>query len=76
MEEVPPRKSLKDRCYPTRSAQPSCINIPTTNGVELKPSYISTLPKFTGLEDPCVFIREFKEVCNMMKLQQLNDDVV
>ena len=78
MEEVPQRESLKDRCNPTRLAQPSCTNISATNGVsyELKASYISTLPKFTGLEDLYVFIREFEEVCNLMKLQQLNDDVV
>ena len=36
------------------------------------------LPKFFGLKsnDVFVFIREFEEVCAMMKIQQLSDDAV
>ena len=33
------------------------------------------LPKFTGLEDAYIFIREFEEVCATMKLQLTEDEV-
>ena len=53
--------SLKDRCYPSRSAQPSCITLPPVNGnnFEIKAHHISMLPKFLGSEgeDPYLFLR-------------------
>ena len=40
--------------------------------------FINTLPKFHGLEseDAYFFDREFEEVCLMMHIPQLGDDVV
>ena len=76
--EVTQTLSLKDRCYPARSAQPSCINLPPVNGnnFELKPHFINMLPRFTGIEDPYLFIQEFEEVCALIKIQQLLEDSI
>jgi len=43
--------------------------------VQVLPQSISTLPKFYGLEseDVYFFIREFEEVCLMMKISHLVD---
>ncbi|XP_074351553.1 uncharacterized protein LOC141690673 [Apium graveolens] len=72
--------SLKDRCYPARSAQPSCITLPPVDGnnFEIKGHHISMLPKFTRSEgeDPYLFIHEFEEVCALQKLQQLTEDSI
>ena len=66
-------QALQDRCYPARSAQPSCIRLPAAheNNFELKAHFINMLPRFTGLdsEDAYLFISEFEEVCVMMKIQ-------
>ena len=42
------------------------------------PQFINTLPKFHGLgsEDAYFFIREFEEVCLMMKISHLVDDAI
>jgi len=42
----------------------------TENNYELKPQYITMLPKFSRLEfeDAYMFINEFEEVCTMMKI--------
>ena len=34
------------------------------------------LPKFSGTEDPYLFIREFEELCATLRLQQLSDDSI
>ena len=34
------------------------------------------LPKFTGIEDAYIFIREFEELCATIRLQQLSEDEV
>ena len=72
--------SLQDKFYPIRTSLPSCILLPVTNGnnFELKPQFINTLPRFHGLEseDEYFFIREFGEVCVMMKIFQLTEDAV
>ena len=46
------------------------------NNFELKPQFINTLPRFHGLEseDAYFFIREFEEVCLMMRIPQLGED--
>ena len=72
--------SLQGRLYPIRTSLPSCIKL-TDEGVdqfELKPQYINTLPKFHGLEseDAYFFIREFEEVCLMMKIPKLGEDAI
>ena len=72
--------SLQDKFYPIRTSLPSCILLLVTNGnnFELKPQFINTLPRFHGLEseDAYFFIREFEEVCVMMKISQLTEDAV
>jgi len=72
--------SLQDRFYPIRTLLLSCIQLPSTgdNNFELKPQFINTLPKFHGFEfeDAYFFIREFEEVCLMMKISHLVDDVI
>ena len=69
--------SLQDRFYPIRTSLPSCILLPSVGkyNFELKPQFINTLPKFHGLEseDAYFFIREFEEVCLMMKIPHLVD---
>jgi len=72
--------SLQDRFYPIRTSLPSCILLPSVGeyNFELKPQFINTLPKFHGLEseDAYFFIREFEEVCLMMKIPYLVDDAI
>ena len=67
----PPALVLMDRCYPPRSSHPSCIQLPPTTGnqYELKPHYITMLPKFNGKdnEDAYMFISEFEEVCTIIQ---------
>ncbi|XP_077232805.1 uncharacterized protein LOC143871649 [Tasmannia lanceolata] len=79
-EEQEPPKSLRDRFYPARTAQPSCIRLPVAQGnnFELKSQFISLLPHFHGLpsEDAYLFLREFEDVCALIKMQQLTDDAV
>ena len=79
-QQNPSPKSLKDRFYPARTAQPSCIVLPQAQGnnFELKSQYITMLPHFHGLtsEDAYLFLREFEEVCVLIKIQQLSDDAV
>jgi len=72
--------SLQDRFYPIRTSLPSCIQLPSVgeHNFELKLQFINTLPKFHGLEseDAYFFIREFEEVCLMMKISSLVDDAI
>ena len=71
---------LMDRCYPQRTSNPLCIklSVSTGNNYKLKPHYISILPRFARkeAEDAYIFIREFEEVCAMMKIQQLSEDAI
>jgi len=72
--------SLQDWFYPIRISFPSCIQLPKADGdkFELKAQFLNTLPKYQGLEfeDAYFFIREFEEVCVMMKIPQLGDDTI
>ena len=34
------------------------------------------LPKFTGFEDPCLFIPEFEEVCVLIYMPRVSIDVM
>ena len=71
---------LRERCYPIRSALPSCIILPPVNGnnFEIKGQHIDRLPKYHGSEseDPYLFLHEFEEVCALQKLQQLTEDSI
>ena len=67
--------SLQDRFYPIRTKFHLASNsIVGEHNFELKSQFINTLPKFHGLEsdDAYFFIREFKEVCLMMKISHCN----
>ena len=72
--------SLQDSFYPIRTTLPSCIKLSSVgeHNFELKPQFINILPKFHGLEseDTSFFIREFEEVCLMMKIPYLVDDAI
>ena len=50
---------LRKCSNPTRNVEPSCIILPLTNAnhFEIKPGLINMLPKFSGTEDPYLFIR-------------------
>ena len=67
--------SLQDRFYPIRTSLLSCIQLSSVgeHNFELKPQFINILPKFHGLEseDAYFFIREFEEVCLMIKTHTL-----
>ena len=80
LHSEPVMASLHDRFYPIRTSLPSYIKLHEVNGnnFELKPQFINTLSKFHGLEseDVYFFIREFEEVCLMMRIPQLENDVV
>ena len=76
-EDNDPRP-LRECWNPTRNVQPSCIVLPPTNAnhFEIKPGVINMLPKFSGTDDPYLFIREFEELCATLRLQQLSDDSI
>ena len=54
--------SLQDKFYPIRTSLPSCILLPRFHGLESEDAYF--------------FIREFEEVCVMMRISQLTEDAV
>ena len=62
-----------------RTFLPSYIRLLETNcnSFELKSQFINTLPTFHSLEseDAYFFIREFEEVCLMISIHHLGDDV-
>ena len=69
-----------DRCYPPHTSHPACIKLSEASGnqYELKPQYITMLPKFCDLEseNAYIFISEFEEVCTMFKIQHLSEDAI
>ena len=71
---------LQDRFYLMRTSLPSCIQLPLIgdNNFKLKPQFINILPMFHGLEseDAYFFLREFEEVCLMMKISHLIDEAI
>jgi len=72
--------SLQDRFYSMRTSLPSCIQLHEADGdtFELKPQFINTFPKYHGLEseNAYFFIREFEEVCLMMRIPNLGNDSI
>ena len=75
---IHPPRALKDYMYPSRTTQPTSIELPPihANHFKIKLGVINMLPKFGGSEDPYLFIREFKEVCSTLRLQQLFNDSI
>ena len=66
--------TLSDIFYPPRTALLSCFVMPVlipNVTFELKPHYTQMLPKFSGLEDAYLFLREFEEVCSMMQFPNI-----
>jgi hypothetical protein len=60
-------RTLRDHMNPTRTSAPSCIAFPPdASHFNFKLDIIQLLPSFHGLdlENPYLYLREFKEVCN------------
>ena len=61
---------LRDHMYPTRTSAPSCIVFPhDASHFNFKLGIIQLLPSFHDfdLKNPYLHLREFEEVCNMMR---------
>ena len=52
------------------------LNLAPNVTFKLKPHYTQMLPKFTGLEDAYLFLREFEEVYSMMHFRNILIDVL
>jgi len=64
LEEMGQKRSLSDIFYRPIIALPSCFTISELGPnvtFELRPHYTQMLPKFIGLEDAYLFLREFEE---------------
>ena len=60
-------RTLRNYMNPTRTSAPSCIAFPpNASHFNFKLGIIQLLPSFHGLnlENPYLYLREFKEVCN------------
>lgn len=68
---------LLDHCYLLSKSLPSYIKLlqVVCNNYELKPQFISMLPKFirSDYENASLFISKFQKVCAMIKLQYLSE---
>ena len=79
LEETAQERPLCEIFYPPMTALLSCFTLPDLGPnvtFELRPHYTQMLPKFTGLEDAYLFLREFEEVCSMMYFPNIPIDVV
>ena len=43
---------------------------------ELLSDYVDILPKFTNIEDLYLFVREFEEVCLLIPMPRVSNDVM
>ena len=70
-------RTLQERCYSIPSLS-SCIRLPYESryNFEIDHELISLLPRFTGLEDVYIFLREFEEVCALMNLDPQSEDIL
>ena len=74
-----PIRTLRDYLQPTRSSAPSCNIFPTNaNNFNFKPSMISLLLKFCGLdsENPYLHFKEFEEVFSTFYDQSCNEETI
>ena len=74
-----PPFSLRNHFYPPRTSPRSCFSfslITCDEQFELNPDYVNILPKFIGFEDPYLSIREFEEVCSLIHMPRISNDVV
>ena len=71
-------KYLKDLYYPVGSAQPSYIRLPEVmiGNFEIKPQIINMLFKFTRIDDAYIFIREFEEVCETIRIHPMSEHAI
>ena len=79
LETMAQGRTLSEIFDPPRAVLPSCFIIPELGPnvtFELRLHYIQILPKFAGLEDAYLFLREFEEVCCMMHFPNIPIDVV
>ena len=79
MGECNPPRSLRQVFAPDATSTPSCIVVPDkATRFELKPSSLSNLSCFGGLEneDPYDHVRTFKEVCELIKSPNTLIDLV
>ena len=64
-------------CSPTFPQ--SCFDLPTNPKdvrFDLSPDYVLTLPKFIGFEYPYLFISKFDEICSLIHMPRVSNDVV
>jgi len=71
-------RTLNDIFYPPKITTTSSFNTAALENVtlELKPQYTNVLPKFTGLQDAYLFLREFEDVCSMTCYPNVPVDIV
>lgn len=72
-------KTLFEYMYPLRPSYQSCFKLPSLPDnvyFEHDPDSISLLRKFTGPEDPYLFLREFEEVANLVQYAHIPSDVI
>jgi len=70
--------SLREKCYLSRTVQPSAIPFPPAEGnnFELKSSFINGVSKFTGSENAYEFLQDFQFYTSTLKMQQLSDESI
>ena len=81
LERVEPNPpcTLRDQFYPPRTSPQSCsgfLSILKDVIFEFNLDYIGKLSKFTGFEDPYLFILEFEEFYSLVHMPSVSDDVV
>ncbi|KAF6171370.1 hypothetical protein GIB67_009511 [Kingdonia uniflora] len=71
------RITLRNRMHPTIVSKPSCIVIPRNVGnFELKPGFLSMLPKFHGspTENPYNHLRNFRDHMLLLSFERITED--
>ena len=70
-------RTMRGHIHPLRVSAPSCI-VPPPEDIIIKPYIVPLLPTFHGMEseNPYSHIREFEEVCNTLKEDISNVDLM